>query len=140
SHVYAVGDIVYYSVTGDDYKCITAHTSQSTWDPKDAPSLWSDLGADTGGTSATATRTNISAAATATKTNTATGPTATKTNTTQAATATKTNTTQAPTATKTNTTQAATATKTNTTAPTATSGGTSYPAWDPNGHVYKLGD
>src|SRR6185369_6009968 len=132
SHAYAVGDIVYYATSGHDYKCIQAHTSQPGWDPVSVPALWSDLGADTGG-SATATRTNTTAAATATKTNTATGATATKTNTTAAATATKTNTatgatatktntTAAATATKTNTTAAATATKTNTTAPTATSG------------------
>lgn len=35
---YAVGDRVRY---GDDlFKCLTAHTSQSTWNPSDSPSLW----------------------------------------------------------------------------------------------------
>lgn len=35
---YAVGDRVQYESTL--YKCLTAHTSQSTWTPTDSPSLW----------------------------------------------------------------------------------------------------
>ena len=35
---YAVGDRVSYD--GTLYKCLTAHTSQSTWTPPDSPSLW----------------------------------------------------------------------------------------------------
>ena len=35
---YAVGDRVSYN--GTLYKCLTAHTSQSTWTPPDSPSLW----------------------------------------------------------------------------------------------------
>lgn len=35
---YEVGDRVRYEDTL--YKCLTAHTSQSTWTPPDAPSLW----------------------------------------------------------------------------------------------------
>ena len=35
---YAVGDRVRYNDTL--YKCLTAHTSQETWMPSDAPSLW----------------------------------------------------------------------------------------------------
>lgn len=35
---YAVGDRVSYS--GTLYKCLTAHTSQPSWIPSDAPSLW----------------------------------------------------------------------------------------------------
>src|SRR6185369_8780615 len=59
SHAYAVGDIVYYATTGHDYKCLQAHTSQPTWDPVSAASLWQDLGADTGGSATnTPTRTN----------------------------------------------------------------------------------
>ena len=35
---YAVGDRRRY---GEElYKCLTAHTSQSTWTPPDSPSLW----------------------------------------------------------------------------------------------------
>lgn len=35
---YEVGDRVRY---GDElYKCLQAHTSQSTWNPSDSPSLW----------------------------------------------------------------------------------------------------
>lgn len=37
-HEYAVGDRVQYESTL--YKCLTAHTSQSTWTPTDSPSLW----------------------------------------------------------------------------------------------------
>lgn len=37
-HEYAVGDRVQYESTL--YKCLTAHTSQSTWTPSDSPSLW----------------------------------------------------------------------------------------------------
>ena len=35
---YVVGDRVSYD--GTLYKCLTAHTSQSTWTPPDSPSLW----------------------------------------------------------------------------------------------------
>ncbi|MBR2806677.1 MAG: alpha-amylase [Lachnospiraceae bacterium] len=35
---YAVGDRVSYD--GTLYKCLTAHTSQSTWTPDASPSLW----------------------------------------------------------------------------------------------------
>ena len=35
---YAVDDRIRYS--GTLYKCLQAHTSQSTWTPTDAPSLW----------------------------------------------------------------------------------------------------
>ena len=35
---YAVGDRVSYD--GTLYKCLTAHTSQSTWTPDTSPSLW----------------------------------------------------------------------------------------------------
>lgn len=35
---YAVGDRVSYE--GTLYKCLTAHTSQSTWTPDTSPSLW----------------------------------------------------------------------------------------------------
>ena len=35
---YAVDDRVSYD--GTLYKCLTAHTSQSTWTPPDSPSLW----------------------------------------------------------------------------------------------------
>ena len=35
---YTVGDRVRYEDTL--YKCLTAHTSQSTWTPPDSPSLW----------------------------------------------------------------------------------------------------
>lgn len=38
---YAVGDRVYYN--GSLYKCVQAHTSQSTWNPKDATSLWANV-------------------------------------------------------------------------------------------------
>lgn len=38
---YAVGDRVVYS--GVLYKCLQAHTSQSTWAPTDAPSLWTKV-------------------------------------------------------------------------------------------------
>ncbi len=37
-HEYAVNDRVQYE--GKLYKCLTTHTSQSTWTPSDAPSLW----------------------------------------------------------------------------------------------------
>ena len=39
---YAVGNLVTYQ--GNEYKCITAHTSLSTWDPVDAASLWQLVG------------------------------------------------------------------------------------------------
>lgn len=35
---YEVGDRVSYD--GILYKCLTAHTAQSTWTPSDSPSLW----------------------------------------------------------------------------------------------------
>lgn len=35
---YAVGDRVLFD--GKVYKCLQAHTSQETWTPSDAPSLW----------------------------------------------------------------------------------------------------
>ena len=35
---YSVGDRVSYD--GTLYKCLTAHTAQSTWTPSDSPSLW----------------------------------------------------------------------------------------------------
>ncbi len=38
SAVYAVGDRVAYESTL--YKCLTAHTAQSTWTPDVSPSLW----------------------------------------------------------------------------------------------------
>ena len=37
-HEYAVGERVRYNDTL--YKCLQAHTSQATWTPTDAPSLW----------------------------------------------------------------------------------------------------
>lgn len=38
---YAVGDRVQYA--GALYKCLQAHTSQATWTPTDAPSLWAKV-------------------------------------------------------------------------------------------------
>ena len=38
NHEYAVGDRV--QDDGTLYKCLTAHTSQASWKPADAPSLW----------------------------------------------------------------------------------------------------
>lgn len=38
---YVIGDRVQYS--GILYKCLQAHTSQATWTPTDAPSLWSKV-------------------------------------------------------------------------------------------------
>ena len=38
---YAVGDRVQH--TGALYKCLQAHTSQATWTPTDAPSLWAKV-------------------------------------------------------------------------------------------------
>lgn len=38
---YAAGDRVMYG--GVLYKCLQAHTSQSTWTPADAPSLWAKV-------------------------------------------------------------------------------------------------
>jgi hypothetical protein len=38
---YAVGDRVWYQASL--YKCVQAHTSQSTWNPKDAVSLWANV-------------------------------------------------------------------------------------------------
>ncbi len=38
---YSVGDrVLYNSIL---YKCLQAHTSQSTWNPADAPSLWAKV-------------------------------------------------------------------------------------------------
>lgn len=39
--LYAVGDRVLYN--GTLYKCLQAHTSQATWTPTDAPSLWTKV-------------------------------------------------------------------------------------------------
>lgn len=41
SHAYSVGDRVTYK--GTLYKCLQAHTSQETWTPTDAPSLWAKV-------------------------------------------------------------------------------------------------
>lgn len=38
---YAVGDRVQYA--GALYKCLQTHTSQATWTPTDAPSLWAKV-------------------------------------------------------------------------------------------------
>ena len=38
---YAVGDRVWYQASL--YKCVQAHASQSTWNPKDAVSLWANV-------------------------------------------------------------------------------------------------
>lgn len=38
---YAVGDRVLYN--GTLFKCLQAHTSQATWTPTDAPSLWAKV-------------------------------------------------------------------------------------------------
>ena len=44
---YAVNDRRIYD--GTLYRCLTAHTSQETWNPDDAPSLWAKvLTSDTG--------------------------------------------------------------------------------------------
>lgn len=41
STTYSVGDrVLYNSIL---YKCLQAHTSQSTWTPTDAPSLWAKV-------------------------------------------------------------------------------------------------
>ncbi len=40
-HIYAVGDRIRY---GENlYDCLQAHTSQPTWNPVDAPSLWAKV-------------------------------------------------------------------------------------------------
>ena len=39
--VYAVGDRVRYDSVL--YKCLQAHTAQTTWTPTDAPSLWAKV-------------------------------------------------------------------------------------------------
>lgn len=44
---YAVGDRVKYN--GTLYRCLTAHTAQSTWTPTDAPSLWAKVLTDPSG-------------------------------------------------------------------------------------------
>lgn len=41
SKAYVVGDRVKYA--GALYKCLQAHTSQATWTPTDAPSLWAKV-------------------------------------------------------------------------------------------------
>lgn len=41
SHAYSVGDRVAYGEAL--YKCLQAHTSQATWTPTDAPSLWAKV-------------------------------------------------------------------------------------------------
>lgn len=41
SATYSVGDRVRYNDTL--YKCLQAHTAQSTWTPTDAPSLWTKV-------------------------------------------------------------------------------------------------
>lgn len=41
SNEYSVGDKVRYNNVL--YKCITSHTSQDTWTPTDAPSLWTKV-------------------------------------------------------------------------------------------------
>lgn len=41
SSTYSVGDRVRYNDTL--YKCLQAHTAQSTWTPTDAPSLWTKV-------------------------------------------------------------------------------------------------
>ena len=38
---YAVGDRRQYN--GKLYKCLQAHTSQASWNPADAPSLWAEV-------------------------------------------------------------------------------------------------
>ena len=38
NHAYAIGDRV--QDEGTLYKCLQAHTSQASWKPADAPSLW----------------------------------------------------------------------------------------------------
>lgn len=45
---YAAGDRVRYG--GTLYRCLTAHTAQSTWTPTDAPSLWAKVLTDPSGT------------------------------------------------------------------------------------------
>lgn len=45
---YAVGDRAKYN--GTLYRCLTAHTAQSTWTPTDAPSLWAKVLTDPSGT------------------------------------------------------------------------------------------
>lgn len=41
SKAYSAGDRVWYK--SSLYKCVQAHTSQSTWNPKDAASLWQNV-------------------------------------------------------------------------------------------------
>lgn len=41
---YAVGDLITYGDgNGTVYRCLQAHTSQDTWTPTDAPSLWAKV-------------------------------------------------------------------------------------------------
>lgn len=44
---YSVGNRVRYG--GTLYRCLTAHTAQSTWTPADAPSLWAKVLTDPSG-------------------------------------------------------------------------------------------
>lgn len=44
---YAIGNRVRYG--GTLYRCLTAHTAQSTWTPTDAPSLWAKVLTDPSG-------------------------------------------------------------------------------------------
>lgn len=46
---YKVGDIVRFGENKVLYKCVTAHTSQETWEPSEAPSLWAKLLTDPSG-------------------------------------------------------------------------------------------
>lgn len=39
---YSIGQKVQYN--GEEYQCIQAHTSESTWEPNIVPALWKDLG------------------------------------------------------------------------------------------------
>ena len=45
---YAVGDRVRYA--GNLYRCLQPHTAQETWNPADAPSLWTKVLTDPSGT------------------------------------------------------------------------------------------
>jgi hypothetical protein len=44
---YSLGQKVQYN--GEEYQCIQAHTSESTWTPSAVPALWKDLGSCNGG-------------------------------------------------------------------------------------------
>ncbi len=43
---YSIGSKVQYN--GEEYQCIQAHTSESTWEPNVVPALWKDLGSCNG--------------------------------------------------------------------------------------------